>query len=145
MPGSKVDLKVFRNGKPETIAVTLVERGGNGVALGTPVPPAAVPAKVPDVLDGVTVADVNAEFRKRFSIGDDVNGALVTQVSPDSACADADVRPGDVIVDIDGKKVASADEAVKLSEDVKTKSSVRLRINRKGATQFVVVEERKEN
>jgi serine protease Do len=145
MPGTKVDLKVFRNGKPEVIAVTLVERGGNGVALGTPVAPAPTPAKVPDVLDGVTVADVNPEFRKRFGIGEDVKGALVTQVSPDSACADADVRPGDVIVDIDGKRVASADEAVKLSEEVKTKSSVRLRISRKGATQFVVVEERKDN
>ena len=145
MPGSKVELKVFRNGKPEVISVTLVERGVNGVALGTPAVPSPAPAKVPDVLDGVTVADVNAEFRKRFNIGDDVKGALVTQVSPDSACADADVRPGDVIVDIDGKKVANADEAVKLSEEVKTKPSVRLRISRKGATQFVVVEERKEN
>ena len=145
MPGSKADLKVFRNGKPEVIAVTLVERGVNGVALGTPAAPSPAPAKVPDVLDGVTVADVNAEFRKRFGIGEDVKGALVTQVNPDSACADADVRAGDVIVDIDGKRVASADEAVKLSEDVKTKTSVRLRIARKGATQFVVVEERKDN
>ena len=143
MPGSKVDLKVFRNGKPEVITVTLAERGVNGVAPAAPAAPA--PVKVPDVLDGVTVADVNAEFRKRFNIGEDVKGAVVTQVNPDSACADADVRAGDVIVDIDGKKVASADEAVKLSEEVKTKPSVRLRIARKGATQFVVVEERKEN
>lgn len=146
MPGTKVDLKLFRNGKQEGITVTLAERSTAGVALGTPGTPAVPePAKVPDVLDGVTVADVNAEFRKRFGIADEVRGALITQVSPDSACADADVRPGDVIVDIDGKKVASADEAVKLSEDVKTKSSVRLRISRNGATQFVVVEERKDN
>ena len=144
MPGVKVDLKVFRNGKPEVIGVTLAERGANGVALGTPAAPSPAPAKVPDVLDGVTVADVNPEFRKKFNIGDDVKGALVTQVNPDSACADADVRAGDVIVDIDGKKIASADEAVKLSEEVKTKSSVRLRISRKGGTQFVVVEERKD-
>ncbi|MEO6742523.1 MAG: Do family serine endopeptidase [Chthoniobacteraceae bacterium] len=144
LPGTKVDLEVVRNGKPQTIAVTLVERPGNGLALGGPGAPAPAPAKVPDVLDGVTVADINPEFRKKFAIGDDVKGALVTQVSPDSACADAEVRAGDVIVDIDGKKIASADEAVKLSEEVKTKSSVRLRISRKGATQFVVVEERKE-
>ncbi len=143
MPGTKVELEVYRNGKPQTISVTLVERPGNGVALGAPSTPA--PAKVPDVLDGVTVADLNADLRKKFGIGDDVKGALVTQVNPESACSDADVRAGDVIVDIDGKKVASADEAVKLSEDVKTKSSVRLRISRKGATQFVVVEERKDN
>ena len=99
---------------------------------------------MPDVLDGVTVADLNAELRKRFKIGDDVKGALVTNVTPDSACAEADVRAGDVIVDIDGKRIATADDAVKLSEEVKTKSSVRLRISRSGATQFVVVEEKKE-
>ncbi len=144
LPGTKVELKVFRGGKPQMISVTLAERGANGLALGAPGAPGPAPAKVPDVLDGVTVADVNAEFRKKFNIGDDVKGALVTQVNPDSACADADVRAGDVIVDIDGKKIASADEAVKLSEEVKTKTSVRLRISRKGATQFVVVEERKE-
>ncbi|MEO6786947.1 MAG: DegQ family serine endoprotease [Chthoniobacteraceae bacterium] len=145
MPGTKVELKLFRDGKPQTISVTLVERPSAGMALGTPGAPSPAPVKVPDVLDGVTVADINAEFRKRFAIGDDVKGALVTQVNPDSACADAEVHPGDVIVDIDGKPVANADQAVKLSEEVKTKHSVRLRINRKGATQFVVVEERKDN
>ena len=144
MPGTKVELEVVRNGKPQAISVTLVERPNGGLALGNPGTPAPAPAKAPDVLDGVTVADLNAEFRKKFATGDDVKGALVTQVNPDSACADADVRAGDVIVDIDGKKISSADEAVKLSEEVKTKSSVRLRIARKGATQFVVVEERKE-
>ena len=155
MPGTKVELKIFRDEnkgkdgmKPKVVSmnvsVTLVERPANGVALGAPDSSAPAPAKVPDVLDGVTVADVNPEFRKKFNIGDDVKGALVTEVNPDSACADADVRKGDVIVDIDGKKIASADEAVKLSEEVKTKSSVRLRISRKGATQFVVIEERKD-
>jgi serine protease Do len=145
MPGSKVELKVYRNGEPKMFSVTLAERASSGAPLGATPSPSPAPAKVPDVLDGVTVADLNPEFRKRFGIGTDQKGALVTQVSPDSACADADVRAGDVIVDIDGKSVASADEAVKLSEEVKTKSSVRLRISRKGATQFVVVEERKEN
>jgi serine protease Do len=145
MPGTKVELEVFRNGKPQTISVTLAERGANGVALGNPSAPSPAPAKVPDVLDGVTVADLTPELRKRFAIGDDVKGALVTQVTPDSACADAEVRAGDVIVDIDGKRIATADEAVKLSEEVKTKTSVRLRISRKGATQFVVVEEKKDN
>ena len=153
-PGTKVELKIVRSvedkaGKTSiknlNIAVTLAERGANGVALGTPAVPPPAPVKVPDVLDGVTVADLNPEFRKRFNIGEDVKGAFVKEVSPDSPSADADVREGDVIVDIDGKKIASADEAVKLSEEVKTKPSVRLRISRKGATQFVVVEERKDN
>jgi serine protease Do len=146
MPGTKVELKIFRNGEPKNVSVTLVERGPDGTPLGSTAPaPGTAPVKVPDVLDGVTVADITAEARQKFRIGAEVQGALVTQVNPDSPCADADVRSGDVIVDIDGKKVANADEAVKLSEEVKTKPSVRLRIHRAGATQFVVVEERKEN
>jgi serine protease Do len=143
MPGSKVDLKVFRNGEAKTIAVTLAERGASGTPLKTtPAPPSV---KVPDVLDGVTVADLTPESRQRFGIGPDVKGALVTQVSPDSPSADAEIRAGDVIVEVDGKPIANADEAVKMSEAVKTKPSVRLRIARKGGTKFVVVEERKEN
>jgi len=145
MPGTKIELKIFRNGQPKTISVTLAERAGNGAPLGAIPSPGPAPVKAPDVLDGVTVADLNPEFRKRFGIAPEQKGALVTQVNPDSSCADADVRAGDVIVDIDGKAVAGADDAVKLSEEVKMKSSVRLRVARKGATQFVVVEERKEN
>jgi serine protease Do len=142
-PGSKIELKIYRNGEPRTLSVTLAERRDAGTPLKAV--PGPTPAKVPDVLDGVTVGDITPEARQRFGIGADVKGALVTQVSPDSACADADIRAGDVIVDIDGKNVVNADAAVKLSEEVKTKPSVRLRISRKGATQFVVVEERKEN
>ena len=35
MPGTKVELKIYRNGKPQNISVTLAERGTGGVALGT--------------------------------------------------------------------------------------------------------------
>ena len=42
-----------------------------------------------DVLDGVTVTDIKPEYRDRFGIPADLTGALVTDVNPDSACADA--------------------------------------------------------
>ena len=77
---------------------------------------------------------------------DDIQqGALITQVSPDSPSAEAEIRPGDVVVEIAGKPVKNSEDAIKLSEEVKTKSSVRLRVNTKGTTRFVVVEERKDN
>ena len=50
-----------------------------------------------------------------------------------------------MIVSINGKDVKSADEAIALSEEVKHLSTVRLRVNRAGKTEFVIVEERKEN
>ena len=101
--------------------------------------------KAPDVLDGVTVGDIKPEMRKQFGIPEDVKGAIITAINPDSATAETDVKVGDVVVEIDGKPVKDSDAAVKLSEEVKHKNSVRIRVNSRGATRFVVIEEKKEN
>jgi S1-C subfamily serine protease len=57
------------------------------------------------------VSDLPADVRQRFGIeGDD--GAFVTEVEDGSGADDADVRVGDLIIEVDGK-------AVKESEDVR--------------------------
>jgi serine protease Do len=140
-PGTNVRIKIVRNGNPQDVTITLAERPIAG-ANGTPTPEAPT-QKAPDVLDGVAVTDIREDYRQRFNIPENVQGALVTQVDPNSACAEAEINPGDVIVEIDGKAVKNADDAVKLSEEVKTKSTVRLRVSTRGTTRFVVVEELK--
>lgn len=140
-PGTKVKLQVVRNGKSQDMEITLAERPNGGVASAVPLPE---PAKEPDVLDGVTVSEISADMRRQFGIPEDLKGAIVTNVDPDSPCADAGIKPGDVIVDIDGSEVKSADDAVKISEKVKTKASVRVRVSTRGVTRFVIVEEPKD-
>jgi len=49
-----------------------------------------------------------------------------------------------VVVEIDGKSVTNADDAVKLSEAVKTMSSVMLRISRQGSRQSILITDRKD-
>ncbi len=142
-PGVKVDLTIYRDGQEKKLAVILAERSAEGGILNVTPPPAAV--KVPDVLDGVTVSDLTPEARKQFRIGDEVQGALITQVNPESPSAEAEIRPGDVVVEIAGKPVKNSEDAIKLSEEVKMNSSVRLLVNRKGTDRFVVVVERKDN
>jgi serine protease Do len=144
MPGTQVRVKVIRSGEPKDITITLAERPANALA-GSPAPNEKPGEKAPDVLDGVTVTDVKPDLRERFGIPQGVEGALITQVDPNSACADAELTTGDVIVEIDGKAVKNSEDAVKLSEEVKNKRAVRLRVNSHGTTKFVVVEERKEN
>jgi len=145
-PGTTVDLKIYRDGKAQVKKVTLVERNDNlADAAGDTPDTKPAPAKDPDVLDGVTVGEIKPDARKRFGIPNEVQGALVTDVNPDSASADAEIKAGDVIVEIDGKEVKSAEDAVRLSEEVKTKNSVRLRVKSRGVTRVVIVEERKEN
>lgn len=141
-PGTKVELKVIRDGKDMITPVTVGDRGEISTASFKP---AAEPAtKAPDVLDGVQVGDITAQHRKQLNLDDTVRGAIVTEVGADTPSADAELRRGDVIISINGKEVSNADDAVKLSEEVKILKSVRLRVHRGGQTRFVIVEERKE-
>ena len=138
-PGSKVDLKVFREGQPRTVAVNLSERPGKGL-LAPPSPEAT--EEVPDVLDGVTVADVDADIRKELNLPENTKGVVITQIDPDSPSAIAGLQKGDVVLEINRQPVANAKQAVDMSEKVKKEKSVLLRVQSKGATRFVTVEKK---
>jgi serine protease Do len=141
-PGTKVDVKVLRDGKEKSVSVTLGERPGQKIA-STDEPAAN---EDPDVLDGVTVGDLDANARKQFEVPDNIkSGVVVTKVDPDSPSAEAGIKEGDVILEIskgtwaDRKSVSSAKEAVELSEQLKKEKSVTLRVSTKGASRYVVV------
>jgi serine protease Do len=58
---------------------------------------------------GVSISDVTPENSKFFDLKD-ANGAVISEVQPDSPGAHAGLKVGDVIVGLDGKKVAGAGE-----------------------------------
>jgi serine protease Do len=135
-PGSKADLKIMRDGKDQTFTVELAERPtGGGVA-------AAEPAKAedPDVLDGVTVADIDVEARKRFDLPESVKGVVITEIAADSPSAEVGIKVGDVIHEANREPVTSSKQAVELSEKLKKEKKVLLRVSTKGQSRFVVVE-----
>jgi len=65
---------------------------------------------------------------------------VVTSVEPQSAAADTGVQAGDVIQEINRHKVASADEAVRLTEKPEDKTTLLKLWTRRG-TKFLVVDE----
>ena len=58
---------------------------------------------------GVGITDVTPENSKFFDLKD-ANGAVISEVQPDSPGAKAGLKVGDVIVGLDGKKVLGAGE-----------------------------------
>jgi serine protease Do len=134
-PGEKVPVKVVRDGKEQTLNITLKEFPNSGLASKSK---GADAANADDLLDGVTVGDLDGSARAQGNIPSNVKGALVTDVDPESPSYKAGLRPGDVIVELNKQRITNADEAIKLSENIKDKS-VLLRVWNKGGTRYVVV------
>jgi serine protease Do len=147
-PGTKVKLTLLRgeHGKKpseKTVTVTLGTLPGDLARRGGRMAPDDDKASGQDSLDGVEVSDLDANSRRQFDVPGGVRGALVTNVDPDSNAAEAGLRQGDVILEIDQEPVRGADSAVKLSEKAKEKW-VLLRVWRGGASFFISVDNTKE-
>jgi serine protease Do len=136
-PGQKVQAKVMRDGSSKTIDVTVGELpGAERLAKGDS------QGKNEDTgtLNGVTVGDLDRGARQQFELPANIKGAVVTDVAPDSPAAEAGLRPGDVIQEINRKPVRNAEEAVKMTEKTETKTTL-LRFWRNGGSHFIVVDE----
>jgi serine protease Do len=151
-PGSKVAVKVLRAGsgdKPveKTFHATLGELPQEALASMDRGDSRRGGQSRSDALDGVEVADLDARARRQFDIPSNIRGAVVVNVDQDSKSAEAGLRPGDVIMEINRQAVRDADEAVKLSENVKG-DRVLLRVWSRagggpGGTRYIVVDNSK--
>jgi serine protease Do len=137
-PGTSVTFDYFRDNKAGNATVKLGERPTQDLAGGEN---AANPSNE-GVLNGVTVGDITAEIREQLQFPAELKGAVITDVDPDSASANAGLAKGDVVLDLNRKPVHDADEAVKLSSQL-AGPKVLLRVWRQGAFQFIVVDEPK--
>jgi serine protease Do len=134
-PGTKVDVKVIRDGQEKVVPVELGELPAKKGELAEAEPN----PNEPDVLDGVTVADIDDSYRKELDLPEATKGVVITNIAPNSVAAEAGLNRGDVLLEIDKKAVTTAKEAVELSEKVKTQKKVLLRVSTKGQTRYIVV------
>ncbi|HUC86105.1 MAG TPA: PDZ domain-containing protein, partial [Candidatus Acidoferrales bacterium] len=124
-PGSKATVKVYRNGIPKTLEVTLGERPDEDTGQ-----PAAKPDKViappprADALDGVEVQDLDQNLRVQLGAPESVAGALVVRVRRTSNSYEAGLRRGDVIMEVNHQAVANAKDAERLCKAARTEQIV---------------------
>jgi serine protease Do len=83
---------------------------------------------------------MDQQARQELKVPETVKGVVITEVQPDSPAADAGLKQGDVIQEINRHPVKSADEAVRLTENVKDKVTL-LRVWSNGDSHYLVVDE----
>jgi serine protease Do len=138
-PGSTVPVQILRDGSKKTLDVTVKQLPGSDKLAQ------ADSSSTDDTgtLNGVEVADLDQQAHQQFNVPKNVKGAVVTQVDPGSPAAEAGLKPGVVIQEINHQPVKSADEAVKLTEKSENNKRTLVRIWDNGGSHYVVVDESK--
>ena len=135
-PGSEVKLGIIRNGEKLDITAKLGEQAGETLtASGDSASPEDEGA-----LKGVGVADITAPARSQFNIPPELEGALISQLDESSASYRAGLREGDIILEINRRKVGNAAEAVQICRET-TDKRVLVLVWRSGVSRYVVVDE----
>ncbi|EEX11067.1 protease Do subfamily [Ruegeria lacuscaerulensis ITI-1157] len=131
--GTDSKLTVLRNGKTETLKVTIGQRQTETAA--------AAPAqdKAAGKTLGVTVAPLSETTRAEMGVPENVHGVVITGLRPDSPAAKAGLHRGDVIVRLGNEPIDSPEDLKKALENQKTDPALVL-INRGGNQIFVAVE-----
>ena len=129
--GSKVSVKVVRDGREKELTVTIGEQPGETKI-----------AKVDGdeaqyAFAGVAVQDLDRDTAKELGIKGKAQGVVVTSVEPESGAEKAGLMPGDVIREINRQPVKSVKEFEKVSSAVKKGDNVLILINRRGASLFL--------
>ena len=102
-PGSKITLKVLREGKTMTVPVTLEELGSrnaegkddSGSGEGK-------------MHWGIGLGNLTPELRDQLQAPKELHGAVIEQVQPGSSADNAGLQQGDIILEVNRHKVQSA-------------------------------------
>src|SRR5436190_1036065 len=137
-PGETVPVRLLRDGTTKNLNITVKELPGSETLAKSD----SRGKEDNGTLNGVTVSDIDAKTRREFNIPERIHGVVVTEVEPDSAAAEAGLKPGDVVQEINRKPVKDAEEAVRMTEHPADKTSL-LRVWREGGSHWVVVDENK--
>lgn len=140
-PSKKVNLSVWREQKSLVITVELgrLEDPKTNITSSPPIVKNPPILNERQILEGISLSSLNAEFRQRFNISDQVKGVGIADVKSSSPAAAYGLKKGDVIVQVGQKRITSLTEletAVQNAKNAK-KTSVLLLINRQGNETFI--------
>ena len=90
---------------------------------------------------GMKLTKLTETTRRKYEVGDDVNGVVVVEVDNESAAAQKGIRPGDVIVEVAQEEVTSPDQVVDKVREVQdsNRKSVLILLQRAEDLRFVAL------
>lgn len=145
--GSKAEIDVWRDGSELHLSASVGKLPDDEVE--APAPAAnpelgeePMPDEGKEELLGLAIAPLTEELRKKYRIGNNIDGVVIVSVAANSVAAQQRLKPGDVIVEVTQEKVTDPQEVMARVDQVKEsgkKSVVLLVSDAKGGLRFIAV------
>jgi general secretion pathway protein C len=133
-------------GKDEVLAIEEVKTHPQGIRMVSVIPEPALSSgdhkvtlsrnQVDGAVQNISELMTQINIRPHFVDGQP-NGLAVGGIAPDSIFSKMGIRNGDIITGVDGKKIESVDDALKLYESIKSSKNVAIEIKRLGKTEVI--------
>ncbi len=133
-PGTAIDLGILRDGKAETLHVTVGEFHKEAAEDASTGGASEQRGRL-----GLTVADLSPDVRQQLHVPEQVHGAAIAEVRPGSAADNAGLTAGDVILEVDRHPVTDADNFVSQIRAVPQNKDVLLLVWANGGASYRVV------
>ena len=134
--GSQVKLKILRGGKEYQLTVTVAELPKE--VAGSPAEPSPEDIQK-NAFSGITVMDLTREIARQLGLGANERGVVVVKIEQGSSADEAGLKKGDVIQEIDKKKVAGLGDFNKITSSIESGDTTLLFINRGGRRFYITI------
>jgi serine protease Do len=129
-PNTQVKIDILRNGKPETVTLTV----------GT------MPAEEEKIISpkeetnwGMAVQELTPQLAEQLGLEPGTTGVVIAHIESGSPASDAGLRPGDLIKEIDRKEIQNLDDYRQALSHVKKGENLLLLIKRGRGALYVVL------
>lgn len=128
-PGTKIELKIIRDGKQQSLNATLGELKDKTTVAKT---------QSKSSLKGVSVQELTTALRERLAIPEDLNGVLVTGVGQDGPAMGL-LQPNDVIQEVNRKEIKTMQDFDQAVAKLGEKDSILLLVYRQGGSIYITI------
>lgn len=134
--GSQVTIKILRNSKEHAITAVIAE---------LPKEAAGAPQELPspdirrNSLSGITVMELTKEIARQLGISTGEKGVVVVKVEQGSEAEDSGIKKGDVIHEVDKKKIRGIEDFNRIASSIEPGTPVLLFVNRGGRLFYVAI------
>jgi serine protease Do len=135
--GSKIKIKIMRENEPIVLTATITEFPKD-MAEAMPREPDEEVAEE-NALAGFTVMNLTQEIAKQLGLSRGENGVVIVSVEPYSAAEEAGLKKGDVIQEINKKRVSNLRDFINTTSHIKDGDTVLLFVNRGGRKFYITL------